>query len=216
MLEQWKQIAALRLCGYIGNDFESMAMIRLFFITLIIWIMLALTATAQMRVCSMYTSFETTSEARKWRAINDGVMGGLSSGGPRFENGHMVFEGVINTNGGGFSSLRSPVQDGALADASGVKLRVRSDGRAYKLTLRSDAVWRGRRVSFQAPIPRTEAGRWAEVTVPFSELRGTMFGRSVPGAKFDRNEVVEMGILIADGRDGPFRLDVEWIADCAG
>lgn len=162
----------------------------------------------------MYMNFETADEARQWYAVNDGVMGGLSSGGPRFENGVMVFEGVINTNGGGFSSLRSRVSGGALAEADGVKLRVKSDGRLYKLTLRTNMTWRGRRISFQAPIPQTKEGEWAEVMVPFSALGGTIFGRSVRGAEFDRAAVNELGIILADGRDGPFKLEVDWMADC--
>lgn len=163
----------------------------------------------------MYMNFETIAETSQWRAINDGVMGGLSSGGPRFADDKMIFEGIINTNGGGFSSLRVPVEAGALAEASAVKLRVRSDGRAYKMTFRTNVTWRGRRISFQAPIPQTKSGRWEDVTVPFSDLGGTIFGRRVKGAKFDRREVVEMGIILADGRDGPFRLEVDWIADCS-
>jgi hypothetical protein len=99
----------------------------------------------------MKIDFDTSAEIRAWRAVNDGVMGGLSSGGPRFDNGQMIFQGVINTNGGGFSSVRSSVPRGALSKSSGIKLRVRTDGRNYKLTLRSSAAWRGRRVSFQAP-----------------------------------------------------------------
>jgi len=189
-------------------------MLRLILVTTAIWMMSVPAAAMQVKACDMYMNFETSSEARQWRAINDGVMGGRSLGGPRFENGQMVFQGVINTNGGGFSSIRSPVRSGALAEASGMKLRLRSDGRAYKLNLRSNASWRGRRVSFQAAIPRTNVGEWAEVVVPFSELRGTMFGRRVRGAVFDKSAVVEMGIILADGQDGPFRLDVDWIADC--
>jgi len=49
--------------------------------------------------------------------------------------------------------------------------------------------WRGRRVSFQAPIPQIKPGEWGEVIVPFSSLGGTIFGRSVRGAKFDRAAV---------------------------
>jgi hypothetical protein len=170
---------------------------------------------AQVEECEMYTKFETASEQQAWWPINDGVMGGLSSGGPRFEDGNMVFQGIINTNGGGFSSIRSGVEQGALASSSGIKMRVRSDGRAYKLTLRSNAAWRGRRVSFQAPIPQTSPGEWTEVEIPFPDLKGTIFGRPVRGAKFDKSRVVELGIIIADGQDGPFRLDIDWIADCA-
>lgn len=194
---------------------ERLVMLRIFLITLIAWMTLSLSATAQMRACDKHTNFETIAETKVWRAVNDGVMGGLSSGGPRFDNGVMIFQGVINTYGGGFSSVRSPVQNGAFAKASGVKLRVKSDGRAYKLTLRSNATWRGRRISFQAPIPRSKAGEWAEVIVPFAELRGSLFGRRIRGAQFDKTSVIEMGIILSDGRDGPFRLEVDWMADCA-
>ena len=189
-------------------------MLRLGLIALAISMMFTSAASDEIKACDMYMNFETSSETQAWRAVNDGVMGGLSSGGPRFENGHMVFQGVINTNGGGFSSVRSSVPEGALSNASGINLRVRSDGRDYKLTLRSSAAWRGRRVSFQAPIPRSEVGEWAEVSVPFSELQGTIFGRNVRGARFDKDAVFELGIILADGKDGPFRLDVDWIAKC--
>lgn len=165
--------------------------------------------------CSLKIDFKTSPEVRGWRAVNDGVMGGLSSGGPRFENGQMTFQGVINTNGGGFSSVRKSVSKGILSNAPGIKLRVRTDGRDYKLTLRSSATWRGRPVSFQAPIPTTKADEWAEVLVPFSNLRGTIFGRDVRNAKFDKSAVSQIGIILADGRDGSFRLDVDWITDCA-
>ena len=167
-----------------------------------------------MKGCNMYVNFETAKEAQAWRAVNDGVMGGLSSGGPSFENGHMVFEGVINTNGGGFSSLRSPVEARALAEASGLKMRIKSDGREYKATLRTNMTYRGRLISFQATIPQTPKEKWAEVIVPFAGLRGSIFGRPLRGASFEKGEVRELGIILADGQDGPFRLEVDWIADC--
>jgi len=189
-------------------------MFRIYLIVLLALI-LSSEAKSQMRTCDMYMDFQAASETQLWRAVNDGVMGGLSSGGPRFENGSMTFQGVINTNGGGFSSVRSPVQDGVLSTSSGIKLRLRSNGRDYKLTFRTNVVRWGRRISFQAPIPRTPIGEWAEVTVQYSDLRGTIFGRRVRGATFDRSAVTEIGIILADGRDGSFRLDVDWLKECA-
>jgi len=125
----------------------------------------------------MEINFDTSQATQNWRAVNDGVMGGRSSGGPRF--------------------------------------RVKSDGRTYKLTLRSDARYRGRTVSFQAEIPQTPIGEWADVTVPFDSLQGSIFGRRVRGARFDKSEVRELGIIIADGQDGPFKLEVDWVKDCS-
>lgn len=157
--------------------------------------------------------FSTPEQTQAWRAVNDGVMGGKSSGGPTFENNVMRFAGTINTNGGGFSSVRARVGAGSMADASGLLVRVRSDGRQYQMNLRTSATYRFRNIAFRADIPVTPPGEWAEVTVPFSEMQASVFGRAVPG-KFDKTDVRQVGIILADGRDGPFQLDVDWIKVC--
>ncbi len=162
----------------------------------------------------MRISFDTVETSENWRAVNDGVMGGRSSGGARFENGHMIFEGMINTNGGGFSSIRTDMRPGYLSEATGLSLRIKSDGRSYKVTLRTDERYQLRPVSFQAAIPQIPTGEWSSVTVPFEALEASVFGRSVTGVKFDRSNVEELGIILADGQDGPFRLEVEWINAC--
>lgn len=167
-----------------------------------------------MAVCPMEIDFKTSSKPN-WRPVNDGVMGGLSSGGPKFENDHMIFSGIINTNGGGFSSVRAPVQQGDLKTAGGLRLKVKSDGRAYKITFRTDARYGWRQISFQAPLPVTLNGEWAEVSVSFDDLRASVFGRPIRGAEFNKNKVEEIGIILADGRDGPFSLTVDWIKGCS-
>ncbi len=172
-------------------------------------------ARATIQDCSMKISFDTAEISENWRAVNDGVMGGRSSGGARFENGHMIFEGIINTNGGGFSSVRTDMRPGYLSEATGLSLRIKSDGRSYKVTLRTDERYRLRPVSFQAEIPQIPTGEWSSVTVPFEALEASVFGRSVMGANFDRSDVEELGIILADGQDGPFRLEVEWINACS-
>jgi len=80
-------------------------------------------AFATINECPMKIDFTSADDVRAWRAVNDGVMGGLSSGGPDYEEDAMVFKGVINTNGGGFSSLRAGARPGALSDATGMRMR---------------------------------------------------------------------------------------------
>jgi len=159
--------------------------------------------------CFMKIDFSNTDNVSPWRIVNDGVMGGLSEGTRFAEEGHMVFRGIINTNGGGFSSLRRRMVPGDLANTSGLKMKLRSDGRDYKLTFRTSERWRGRSVSYQASIPATDADTWTEVTVPFTNMRTSVFGRPVRAAPFDPSDVREMGIIIADGIDGPFNLNVQ-------
>ena len=156
----------------------------------------------------MQMSFDTPDAVRPWRAVNDGVMGGLSSGGPDFTGEALLFSGTINTNGGGFSSIRHPMTPGDLRGADGLVLRVRGDGRPYRLTFRTSQSWRGRSVSWQVPIPVMEPGEWAEVYAPFEQAEASIFGRPVNAGTFDPVDVREMGIILADGRDGPFRLEV--------
>lgn len=156
----------------------------------------------------MMMDLSDTDTISQWRVVNDGVMGGRSDGTRFAEDDYMVFTGRIVTKGGGFSSIRVPMAPGDLSGATGLTLRLRSDGRAYRMTFRTSERWRGRSVSYQAEIPAVEPGDWTDVVVPFDRMNTTVFGRTVRAAPFDPSDVREMGIILADGQDGPFRLDV--------
>ncbi|MEM7727699.1 MAG: CIA30 family protein [Pseudomonadota bacterium] len=162
--------------------------------------------------CQLAADFSDPESLAPWRIVNDGVMGGQSQGARFHEDGAMVFAGTINTNGGGFSSLRAGLAPETLAGAQALRLRVRSDGRAYRMTFRTSERWRGRSVSYQASIPQTPDGVWSDVTVPFDHMETSVFGRTVRADPFDPADAREMGIILADGVDGPFRLEVASIA----
>ena len=164
--------------------------------------------------CPLNIKMESAETVSMWRSVNDGVMGGLSSGGPSFEKDHMVFKGVINTDGGGFSSIRAQVAPNAFTNMSGLKLRVKSDGRIYKATFRTNARYGWREFSFQASLPVKASGEWEDVIVRFSDLRASIFGRPVRGAEFDPEKVQSVGIILADGQNGPFELSVAEMSAC--
>ena len=101
-----------------------------------------------------------------WTAVNDGVMGGVSRGGAKLVDGSLHFRGILSLdNNGGFSSIRSggPIRD--LSAAQVIVLRVKGDGRRYRLQLATDAQYRRSRISYQAEFP-TQVGTWLEVRVP--------------------------------------------------
>jgi len=162
--------------------------------------------------CAMKINFQN--ETSGWGAVNDGVMGGKSSGGSNIQNSLLVFEGVLNTDGGGFSSVRTPVDPGDLEGTTGLTMRVKSDGRAYRVTMQTDKKNLFRPVSFNVDIPVTEAGEWETVTASYDTVKASVWGRRLSGVKFDPAKIKELGIIIADGRDGPFRLEVDWIKSC--
>lgn len=160
----------------------------------------------------MLMDFQDASQPTRWVAVNDGVMGGLSTGGPAIAHGRLEFTGMLSlANNGGFSSVRSVGPGFDLSDASHVVLRVRGDGRRYQLRLATDARSRGLAVSWGAEFATT-AGRWIEVRVPLASLTPTVRGQRLQGLSMDASAVRELGLLIADGREGPFALSVEWIA----
>ncbi len=160
----------------------------------------------------MLMNFETSPQQPRWVAVNDGVMGGRSSGGATVVDGKMEFSGELSlANNGGFSSVRSVGSDFDLGDATAVVLRVRGDGRRYQLRLATDARYRGVPVSYGGGFDTT-AGEWIQVRVPLASLEPTVRGRSLQAPPLDASQVREIGLLIADKREGRFALSVDWIA----
>jgi monofunctional biosynthetic peptidoglycan transglycosylase len=146
-----------------------------------------------------------------WTAVNDGVMGGVSRGGAKLVDGSLHFRGILSLdNNGGFSSIRSggPIRD--LSAAQVIVLRVKGDGRRYRLQLATDAQYRRSRISYQAEFP-TQIGKWVEVRVPLVTLVPMFRGQTLSGPKLDRTRIEEIGVSLADGNPGAFSLEVDWI-----
>jgi len=170
-----------------------------------------MTERRSLRQCELNLDFSNQPEVENWFLILDGVMGGRSTGVRFSEDKQMTFKGLINTNGGGFSSLRRTLTPGHLAGANSLNLNLRQDGRAYRMTFRTNERFRGRPVSYQLAIPQTPSGKWKEIILPLKGFRTSVFGREVPAAPFDPEQVREIGFIIADGVDGAFELNVRTI-----
>jgi monofunctional biosynthetic peptidoglycan transglycosylase len=156
-------------------------------------------------------SFDGGPAEPRWVAVNDGVMGGRSRGGPTLLDGQLQFRGDLSlANNGGFSSVRTLGADYDFTGASAVLLRVRGDGRPYQLRLATNAGFRGMAVSYAGEFA-TEAGQWIEVRVPLATLVPTVRGFRLDGPPLDPSRIREIGLLIADKREGAFALDVDWI-----
>ena len=156
--------------------------------------------------------FKGADVAKQWMTVNDGVMGGKSKGGPSFVDGKLVFAGSTNTDGGGFSSIRGDSKQWGIDGFSGFVMRVRGDGRTYQLDTRIQSPNSRRDISYRADF-KTVANEWTEVKVPFSTFKPSWRGSDLEGRvpTFDPAKLSSMGIMIYDGKDGPFRLEVDTI-----
>ena len=160
------------------------------------------------------TDFDSDDANQRWSVVNDDVMGGRSLGGLSFDAGILTFEGEIDTDGGGFSSLRLPLEPQALSPYDRIELRARPDDRAYMVTFDDDLASGDRRVSHRAPIEFPAPGEWQTISVSFDKLSPAIFGRPIDDLPFRKHLATRMGLLISDGVDGPFRLEIDWIDLC--
>lgn len=164
-----------------------------------------------------------------WGSLDDVVMGGVSestfqidrTGG---EHGAPtgIFKGVVSTtNNGGFTSIRTrnfAVPEN-LSAYDGLELRLRGDGRRYKLIIRTSTDWDT--VGYTASFD-TVADRWQTIRVPFSSLTPVFRARTVTDAPpFSSANIISLQLMFSkfeyDGKlnptfqEGVFELPVSSI-----
>lgn len=164
--------------------------------------------------CTTIIAHSSEETQNPWQTVNDGVMGGRSVGGSKLDGGVLSFSGVTNTDGGGFSSIRLSIPRGALAGADYLKLDMKRDARAYSMTLRTNARSFGRQIAFRGPIRDAPVSAWGDGFLLFDTLQASIRGRAIPNARFDPGEAVEIGLILYDGRDGPFEMHLKRIEAC--
>ncbi|KAL6629639.1 hypothetical protein ACP70R_029404 [Stipagrostis hirtigluma subsp. patula] len=159
-----------------------------------------------------------------WGALDDVVMGGVSestfqilptgseTGGPTG-----LFKGTVSTsNNGGFTSIRTKnfTVPEDLSAYDGIELRVKGDGRRYKLIIRTSYEWDT--VGYTASFDTTK-GEWQSVKIPFSSLRPIFRARTMTdAAPFDASNITSLQLMFSkfeyDGKlnptftEGPFEL----------
>ncbi|TVU33191.1 hypothetical protein EJB05_24979 [Eragrostis curvula] len=159
-----------------------------------------------------------------WGALDDVVMGGVSestfqilptgseTGGPTG-----LFKGTVSTsNNGGFTSIRTKnfTVPEDLSAYDGIELRVKGDGRRYKLIIRTSTEWDT--VGYTASFDTTN-GEWQSIKIPFSSLRPVFRARTMTDAPpFDASNITSLqlmfskfeydGILNPTFTEGPFEL----------
>ncbi|OVA19989.1 NADH:ubiquinone oxidoreductase intermediate-associated protein 30 [Macleaya cordata] len=168
-----------------------------------------------------------------WGELDDVVMGGVSESKFQIdptgnENGGPtgLFKGVVSTkNNGGFTSIRtrnfSTPED--LSAYDGLELRIKGDGRRYKLIVRISTDWDtvGYTASFDAV-----KDQWQSIRLPFSSLRPIFRAKTVFDAPpFDPSKIVSLqacfylmyskfeydGKLNPTFEEGPFQLPISTI-----
>jgi hypothetical protein len=142
---------------------------------------------------------------RLWRAVNDGVMGGISLGEIVTIDNGLRFQGMLSReNNGGFASVRRPF-DGGVENLHGIRLRVRGDGRRYQLRVKTDDNQDG--ISWRHMFDTD--GTSQNIELLFRDFEPVHRGKKIPGVDpLDASRIRQLGFLLTDGKAGPFQLDI--------
>ncbi|MGI9290862.1 MAG: CIA30 family protein [Gammaproteobacteria bacterium] len=161
----------------------------------------------------LLTDFSSLTPELGWYVQNDNVMGGRSEGGFNIieEDQQLLFTGSTNTNGGGFSSIRTQPFKLDLAEYDGIQLRLKADGRRYTWQIQTSARYRRFRVSYWAEFD-TVADEWITVNIPFKMFYPQIRGFPLDGPLLDPGDTREFGLYIYDKKDGAFKLELDSIS----
>ena len=151
--------------------------------------------------------FTENNPAQNWMTVNDNVMGGRSEGGFSFKKKKLIFSGNTNTNGGGFSSIRTKPLDYGLGDKQGLHIRFKGDGRTFKLGVRME----GKSVSYRTNFD--SGNGWQEAKIPFENMDVSWRGKPLSKAEYplQKSKIRSIEFMIYDKQNGPFKLQVDWI-----
>ncbi len=158
-----------------------------------------------------------------WGAVDDGVMGGVSTSSMTILPNFARFAGQVSTaNSGGFASVRTlnfepPFN---LSQWQGIRLTLRGDGQRYKVILRNSGNWDS--LAYCASVD-TEPDTWIDVDVPFAALRPTFRAKTQSTAPpLNPAGVCSFQLMLSkfeyDGKlnphfqPGPFSLDMRSLA----
>jgi NADH dehydrogenase [ubiquinone] 1 alpha subcomplex assembly factor 1 len=160
----------------------------------------------------MLINFTDAGEILRWIAINDDVMGGVSQshiGLSPIATG--LFRGQLSLeNNGGFASIRRRADNYNLDGCTGIILKVKGDGRTYQFRVKNDDdQYDG--IAYRTLFV-TDAQQWQTITLPVASFCASFRGRPVLEAPVLRPEQIkQIGFLLADKQQGPFRLEIAWI-----
>ena len=150
-------------------------------------------------------------EDKRWRVVNDTVMGGVSTSvvTPHPEGG-VVFSGELSlANNGGFTSTRTADIGADWSGFDAIQMTVIGDGRTYIASVYPKTGWPSR-IYYRQPF-ETEAGQALTVTLPLSDFEAYTYGTRRPDAA-PLTEVAHrvggIGVLLADKIAGPFSLRI--------
>jgi NADH dehydrogenase [ubiquinone] 1 alpha subcomplex assembly factor 1 len=151
----------------------------------------------------MIFDFNKKSDIKAWKVIDDGVMGGMSSGSFKLSpDGHGVFEGTVSLeNNGGFSMVRYPFDKMKVNKDTKIIIKLKGDGKNYEVRIKDNS---SNYYSYIRSI--TTSGEWQEIEIPLKDMYPSYRGRKLDLPNFSKNQIEEIVFLIGNKKPDNFKL----------
>ncbi len=148
---------------------------------------------------------------KRWKVVNDGVMGGLSSSEVFVnENEKIVFKGDISLeNNGGFASLRSPIKNYNFENFSGLEISINGYGKQFNISMKETVNFTGYfyRINFA-----TEENGFTTLKFLFNQFKLFYFGKEVvSNTSIPLDKIKQISILVSDEQEGKFSAEIDYI-----
>jgi len=159
---------------------------------------------------TMY-DFSRPSDLEGWTCLSDQIRGGNSNCTVNLSTHHTAqFSGIlINREISNFCMVYSPQNQFQLRSYGGLLLRLKGDGKHYKLCIYTQPNIEG--ISYQAGF-NTRNNRLITVFLPFSSFIPYLDHRVVRNwPVMDQSSIDKIAIMISDQSSGSFQLDIYWI-----
>lgn len=152
--------------------------------------------------------FQAGTSLKDWYVVNDGVMGGRSTGSLILDTeGHGLFSGNISLeNNGGFSSIRYDTGVLELEGYRNIVLRVKGDGKRYQFRIKSSQADYYSYVNYF-----NTSGEWQDIRLPLNEMYAVFRGSRLNMPDFTGETLEEIGILIGNKEAQTFELRIDAI-----
>ena len=154
--------------------------------------------------------FSDPQQMRDWIIVNDGVMGGLSSGNVQLTDEGALFTGRVSLeNNGGFASFRSPYSRIDLSSFDTIEIKYRSNGLPCAMSFyRYSQFWRP---NHKLPLALSED--WSIINIPLLDLAeyrmGSKTGNTI--SKDQLSELIRIGFITDSKNEGDFVFEVDYV-----
>ena len=152
----------------------------------------------------------------RWYAVNDTVMGGVSSGQLVYEDETLLFEGTVSTDSnGGFTSVRGPNETIDISMYERVLIRMKSEGQPFSMILANNPYWFQDQFKYDIEVPNSD---WNVIEIPLNEFQVFRTQNGYPTATGimmtpeDGQRILHLELMSKLFEDGEFRLEVDYIA----